>query len=123
MQDTLDFIIREIQQPLIIFGFAAQFIFFMRFVVQWLASERRGESHVPIAFWYLSLVGGLMTLVYAILRKDIVFATAMALSSFIYIRNLMLIYAKRARDAAEPAPVLGHPAGQDKPSPPASGNS
>jgi lipid-A-disaccharide synthase-like uncharacterized protein len=123
MQDTLDFILREIQQPLIIFGFAAQFIFFMRFVVQWLASERRGESHVPIAFWYLSLVGGLMTLVYAILRKDIVFATAMTLSSFIYIRNLMLIYAKRARDAAETAPVLGHPAGQDQPSPPSSGTS
>jgi lipid-A-disaccharide synthase-like uncharacterized protein len=82
---------------LLVFGLSGQFVFFMRFGVQWFASERRGRSHIPIAFWYLSLVGGAMTLVYAWLRSDPVFILAQALGLLIYIRNLMLIYGRRAR--------------------------
>jgi lipid-A-disaccharide synthase-like uncharacterized protein len=94
--DNVRWFLSELQQPLVVFGFAAQFVFFMRFAVQWLVSERRGQSTIPISFWYLSIVGGLMTLVYALLRKDPVFMTSQSLSLFIYVRNLMLIYRHRA---------------------------
>ena len=77
-------------------GFVGQGLFTSRFLVQWLASERKGESVIPIYFWYLSLTGGLITLVYAILRRDPVFIVAQSMGSLVYIRNLMLIYRKRA---------------------------
>jgi lipid-A-disaccharide synthase-like uncharacterized protein len=75
-------------------GFLGQGIFFMRWVVQWLASERSAESRVPIGFWYLSMVGGLITLAYAIYRKDPVFIAGQSIGTFVYIRNLMLIQKK-----------------------------
>ncbi|MBL8877752.1 MAG: lipid-A-disaccharide synthase N-terminal domain-containing protein [Phycisphaerales bacterium] len=109
---TLESIRRDLQDPLVLFGFAGQTIFFMRFFVQWLASERSGRSQIPIAFWYLSIVGGLMTLVYAYKKSDIVFTFAQAMGLLIYVRNLMLIYSRRQRAAGhreqravrEPAP-------------------
>lgn len=76
----------------LVIGFLGQGVFFMRWVVQWLSSERHAESRVPIAFWYLSLTGGLITLAYAIYRKDPVFIAGQSLGAFIYLRNLMLIY-------------------------------
>lgn len=75
----------------VLFGFAAQFIFFLRFAVQWWVSEKKKQSIIPVSFWYLSIVGTLMILVYSIHRKDIVFTTASCLNSLIYIRNLILI--------------------------------
>lgn len=97
---TLESIWRDLQNPLVLFGFAGQSVFFMRFFVQWIASERSGRSQIPIAFWYLSIVGGLMTLVYAYQKSDIVFTFAQALGLVIYVRNLMLIYSRRSRAAA-----------------------
>jgi len=73
-------------------GFFGQAVFFMRWVVQWLASERSATSRVPVAFWYMSLVGGLITLAYAIYRKDPVFIAGQSVGAFVYLRNLMLIY-------------------------------
>lgn len=73
-------------------GFLGQGLFFMRWVVQWLASERSAQSQVPITFWYLSLIGGLITLAYAIYRKDPVFIAGQGVGTFVYLRNLMLIY-------------------------------
>ena len=73
-------------------GFAGQGLFFLRWVVQWWASERSAESHVPVAFWYLSLTGGLVTLAYAIYRKDPVFIAGQSIGMFVYARNLMLIH-------------------------------
>jgi lipid-A-disaccharide synthase-like uncharacterized protein len=73
-------------------GFLGQGVFFMRWVVQWLASERSARSRVPTAFWYMSLIGGLITLAYAIYRKDPVFIAGQSLGAFVYLRNLMLIY-------------------------------
>ena len=73
-------------------GFLGQGIFFMRWVVQWLASERSAESRVPIGFWYLSLIGGLITLTYALYRKDPVFIAGQSSGTLVYLRNLMLIY-------------------------------
>jgi lipid-A-disaccharide synthase-like uncharacterized protein len=93
----LDWIWNELSSPLVLFGFLAQFVFFLRFAVQWFASERRGRSHVPVSFWYLSLVGGLMLFVYAWLKADLVFTTAQALGVLIYVRNLMLIARRRTR--------------------------
>ncbi|MGH7233731.1 MAG: lipid-A-disaccharide synthase N-terminal domain-containing protein [Nitrospiraceae bacterium] len=75
----------------LVIGFIGQGIFFMRWLVQWLASERSAESRVPIGFWYMSLVGGLITLAYAIYRKDPVFIAGQSIGAFVYIRNLMLI--------------------------------
>lgn len=88
---------------LLVFGFAGQFIFFMRFAVQWYVSEKRQRSHVPVAFWYLSLAGGAMIFTYAWLRGDIVFTISQALGLFIYIRNLMLIHARKTRVQREVA--------------------
>jgi len=79
----------------LIFGLLAQFLFFMRFVVQWIASEKRGESYIPVEFWYLSLFGSLGLLIYAIHRKDPVFILGLSIGTFIYIRNLTLIYKKK----------------------------
>ena len=75
-------------------GFVGQFVFMMRFVVQWIASERKKKSVVPVAFWYLSLVGSLITIVYAVYRRDPVFTAAFCLNILIYIRNLYFIHGK-----------------------------
>jgi lipid-A-disaccharide synthase-like uncharacterized protein len=100
MFDQILKIIQPFLNPWIIFGFAAQFVFFMRFVVQWWVSEKKKESVIPIAFWYLSLVGTFMILIYSIRQKDIVFTTASFLNSLIYIRNLILINAKKKAQVA-----------------------
>jgi lipid-A-disaccharide synthase-like uncharacterized protein len=85
----------------LIIGFTGQAIFFMRWVVQWWASERHAESRVPIAFWYMSVVGGLITLAYAVYRKDPVFIAGQSIGSFVYLRNLMLI--RRSSAPSSPA--------------------
>lgn len=73
-------------------GFLGQGLFFGRWLVQWIASERKSESRVPISFWYLSLIGGLITLAYAIYRRDPVFIAGQSIGAIVYVRNLMLIY-------------------------------
>ncbi|HMS86469.1 MAG TPA: lipid-A-disaccharide synthase N-terminal domain-containing protein [Nitrospira sp.] len=73
-------------------GFFGQALFFGRWVVQWLASERNAESRVPVSFWYMSLIGGLITLAYAIYRKDPVFISGQGVGTFVYVRNLILIH-------------------------------
>ncbi len=78
-------------------GFLAQFLFSMRFIVQWIASEKKKESIIPIYFWYFSLGGGILLLLYAIHRKDPVFILGQGMGVFIYIRNLMLIYKKKRK--------------------------
>ena len=75
----------------IVLGFAAQALFTMRFLVQWIASERAKRSVVPIAFWFFSLGGGALLLLYAIKRQDPVFIAGQGLGLVIYIRNLWLI--------------------------------
>jgi lipid-A-disaccharide synthase-like uncharacterized protein len=77
-------------------GFAGQALFGLRFLVQWVASERKGESIIPVYFWYLSLIGSLILLAYAIFRHDPVFILGQSTGFIVYTRNLMLIYRKRA---------------------------
>lgn len=88
-------------------GFFGQALFFGRWVVQWIASEKKSESQVPVSFWYMSLIGGLITLAYAIYREDPVFIAGQGVGSVVYIRNLMLIH--RTHDAKNSA---GPPAQQ-----------
>ena len=73
-------------------GFIGQGLFASRFVVQWIYSEKRGESFIPVIFWYLSIFGGMGLLVYAISRKDPVIITGQLFGILIYTRNLILIY-------------------------------
>ena len=76
-------------------GFFGQTLFFARFLVQWIASERKKESVVPIYFWYFSIGGGLILLIYSIHRVDPVFIAGQAAGLFVYGRNLSLIWRKR----------------------------
>jgi lipid-A-disaccharide synthase-like uncharacterized protein len=86
----------------VLLGFAAQALFTMRFLVQWLASERARRSVVPASFWTFSMIGGSLLLVYAIKRQDPVFIAGQAAGLFIYIRNIWFILRERkeSRDGA-----------------------
>ena len=72
-------------------GFVAQAFFTMRFVVQWIASERARKSVIPVAFWFFSIGGGALLLIYALYRRDPVFIAGQALGLLVYIRNLYFI--------------------------------
>jgi lipid-A-disaccharide synthase-like uncharacterized protein len=81
-------------------GLLGQSLFSARFLVQWIASERRQQSVVPVQFWYFSLAGGLTLLAYAVYRLDPVFIIGQLTGLFVYLRNLYFI--RRA-----PGPVVG----------------
>lgn len=76
----------------VIMGLGAQLTFSARFIVQWIASERAGHSYIPVAFWWLSIMGGLMLLSYAVYRMDVVFILGQSMGLLVYVRNLVLIY-------------------------------
>ena len=80
---------------LVIIGLIGNATFSMRFLVQWLASERQGESVIPISFWYWSIGGSIIMCFYFIFRRDPVGILAYLPNSIIYIRNLMLIRKRR----------------------------
>lgn len=77
-------------------GFLGQGMFMSRFLIQWFQSEREGRSVIPVAFWYFSIVGGLITLVYAVHKVDPVFIAGQAAGLIVYARNLFLIQRERA---------------------------
>ena len=79
----------------LIIGFIGQVAFGARFVIQWIVSEKKGESTIPLVFWYCSIIGSIVLLSYAIYREDPVFILGQSLGSIIYIRNLILIDRKR----------------------------
>ncbi len=86
----------------VLFGLSAQAAFTARFLIQWIASERRGKSYVPIAFWYLSLVGGAMLFTYAAFwKRDIVVMMGQTVGCVVYIRNLMLLHREKRLGADE----------------------
>ena len=82
----------------LIVGFVGQGCFFLRFFVQWIQSERQGRSVIPKSFWYFSLGGSLILLVYAVHRADPVFIVGQSAGFFIYTRNLMLLDKERATE-------------------------
>jgi len=82
----------------LVVGFMGQALFSARFLVQWLTSERRKKSVVPLAFWYFSVAGGATLLAYAIHRQDPVFIVGQGAGLFIYLRNLQLIYRQKGAE-------------------------
>jgi len=90
----------------VIFGLSAQAVFMCRFLVQWIASERAKKSYVPVAFWYLSIIGAASLLIYGVYRQDIVIIFGQAFGFIVYSRNLILIH--RDKGAADtPSPNSG----------------
>ena len=88
-------------KPMAFVGIAGQLLFSSRFIVQWVASERKRDSVVPVAFWHLSILGGALTAVYAAWRRDPVFLVAQVSGLLVYVRNLMLIRNRNARERSE----------------------
>ncbi|MGZ5198472.1 MAG: lipid-A-disaccharide synthase N-terminal domain-containing protein [Telluria sp.] len=80
----------------LVIGFGGQALFMARFLVQWLVSERERRSVIPISFWYFSIGGALVLLVYALHRRDPVFIAGQLLGVLIYLRNLHLIRLERS---------------------------
>ena len=76
----------------LIIGFLAQGIFGTRFLIQWICSERKKESYIPLIFWYVSILGGMLLLFYAIHRRDPVFIVGQSMGLIVYTRNLILIH-------------------------------
>ncbi len=83
----------------LLIGLTGQAFFFSRFFVQWLASEKAKRSVIPMSFWYLSLAGGSVLLIYAIHVGDPVFILGQSTGAFIYLRNVYL----RLQEGAQPA--------------------
>ena len=84
----------------VLLGFIAQGMFTMRFLVQWIATERAGHSVIPLGFWIFSIAGGLLLLVYALYRKDPVFNAGQAFGVFVYLRNLQFVMRSGGQGAA-----------------------
>ena len=82
---------KDLLNPWVIFGLLGQICFSLRFIIQWIQSERHRKSVIPISFWYFSLLGGLILFVYAIHRQDIVFTLGQGAGLIVYTRNLVLI--------------------------------
>ena len=80
---------------LVLFGYAGQLLFTMRFLVQWIATERAKKSVIPVAFWFFSIGGGLLLFVYALMKRDPVFILGQGFGVFIYLRNLYFVYRER----------------------------
>jgi lipid-A-disaccharide synthase-like uncharacterized protein len=87
----------------LLLGFVAQAMFTARFLVQWIASERAGRSVIPVGFWYFSVVGGLLLLIYALDRRDAVFIAGQAFGLFVYLRNLHFVLRERKAKAVSAA--------------------
>lgn len=84
----------------LVIGFTGQALFFMRFFMQWIKSERVRDSVIPVVFWYFSIGGGVFLLAYAIHRKDPVFIVGQVSGLFVYLRNLHFIVEKRRQREA-----------------------
>lgn len=82
-------------------GFSAQLMFSMRFIIQWIASEKARQSIVPETFWYFSFAGGFMLFIYAIYRMDPVFILGQGMGLLIYARNIYFIWSHKGRKAQE----------------------
>ena len=75
-------------------GLVSQVFFFLRFFVQWVVSEQKKESRIPVSFWYFSILGGVGLLLYSIYRKDPVFIAGQSMGILIYSRNLYFVRKK-----------------------------
>ena len=87
---------------MIVVGFGGQLLFAMRFIIQWITSEGARRSVIPVVFWYFSIGGGTVLLLYAIWRQDPVIICGQALGLFIYARNLFFIFLERREQENSP---------------------
>ena len=87
--------LNRLELVFLLIGFLGQGFFASRFIFQWIYSEKKGESSIPVIFWYLSIFGGIGLLTYAVFRKDPVIISGQLFGIFIYLRNLILIYKNR----------------------------
>ena len=101
--DTLKHFLDILASPMGILGMLGQSLFFSRFLIQWIVSEKNGRSTVPLSFWYLSIGGGLLLLIYALWRRDPVITLGQAVGLFVYVRNLFLIRHQHPRPLSSPA--------------------
>ena len=83
----------------VLVGFIGQFMFTMRFVMQWIASEKVQKSVVPVSFWFFSISGGLIVLAYAIHKQDPVFIVGQGAGLLIYFRNLYFILTQHKKSS------------------------
>jgi lipid-A-disaccharide synthase-like uncharacterized protein len=88
-------------------GFLGQALFSGRFLIQWLVSEKRRESVIPVAFWWFSILGGITLLAYAIYKQDPVFIVGQGFGLLVYMRNLVLIWRKKSSDTAQSSHQTG----------------
>jgi lipid-A-disaccharide synthase-like uncharacterized protein len=79
------------KNPIVIVGFVGQAVFFMRFLVQWVVSEKQKRSVIPVIFWYFSIGGAILLLIYGILDRDPVIVVGQSIGTFVYLRNLTFI--------------------------------
>ena len=98
--ETLKHFVDILASPMGMLGMLGQVLFFSRFLVQWIASEKKGKSTIPLSFWYLSIGGGALLLFYAIWRKDPVITLGQVVGLFVYVRNLMLIHRHKSKQVA-----------------------
>ena len=89
---------------LLTIGFIGQSLFFMRFFWQWIVSEKEKRSVIPINFWYFSLFGSIFLLIYAILRRDVVFIIGQSTGFIIYFRNIFLIQREKRQLCCDSQP-------------------
>jgi lipid-A-disaccharide synthase-like uncharacterized protein len=87
----MDQLIENLRNPWVIVGFLGQAVFSARFMVQWVQSERAGKSVMPLAFWWLSLVGSALLLIYSVHKRDLVFILGQSAGFIVYSRNLALL--------------------------------
>ena len=99
--ETLKHFMDILASPIGMLGMLGQVLFFSRFLVQWIASEKNGQSTIPLSFWYLSIGGGSLLLFYAIWRKDPVITLGQLVGLFVYVRNLMLIHRHKSAQTAD----------------------
>lgn len=91
MDAWLEKLVETFRDPWIMLGFFGQAMFFSRWIIQWYASEKRKQSYVPLSFWYVSLAGALMIMVYAFKKVDPVFIIGQLIGIVMYSRNIWLI--------------------------------
>ncbi|MCK4947298.1 MAG: lipid-A-disaccharide synthase N-terminal domain-containing protein [Candidatus Aureabacteria bacterium] len=89
----------ELKDPWALIGWVGQLFFSSRFIVQWIATERKKQSIIPVSFWYLSIVGSLLLLVYGFYIKKPVYIVGYLFNSVVYVRNLYFIYKKKSVEA------------------------
>lgn len=99
--ESMKQVMEVLASPMGLLGLLGQILFFSRFLVQWVASEKKGRSTIPLSFWYFSIGGGFLLLIYAMWRRDPVIMLGQLVGLFVYVRNLTLIHRHASAPVAQ----------------------